>query len=75
MLNYFLISFLILAIVIILMAIGYLVKKQSLSGSCGGIAALGLTKECNCDEPCEKRKAKIKKEEERKKNQLDVKEL
>lgn len=37
------------------MAIGYIVQRKTLAGSCGGLASVGIDKECNCDNPCEKR--------------------
>ncbi|MBY6187006.1 (Na+)-NQR maturation NqrM [Marinobacter hydrocarbonoclasticus] len=45
-----------------LMSVGYLVKKKSISGSCGGLAGVGIDKECDCPEPCDRRKAKMAKE-------------
>lgn len=38
------------------MSLGYLFKRKSLQGSCGGITALGIEKVCHCPEPCETRK-------------------
>ena len=37
------------------MAIG-LLKKRSIQGSCGGLANVGVDKECNCKEPCDEHK-------------------
>ena len=37
------------------MAVGYIFQKKTLAGSCGGLASVGIDKECNCDNPCEKR--------------------
>ncbi len=37
------------------MAVGYIFQKKTLAGSCGGLASVGIEKECNCDNPCEKR--------------------
>ncbi|PSU82028.1 (Na+)-NQR maturation NqrM [Photobacterium phosphoreum] len=42
--------------VILAMAIGWFVKRQTISGSCGGLANVGVNKECNCDEPCDEHK-------------------
>lgn len=41
------------------MAVGYIIKRKTISGSCGGISSLGLEKVCDCPEPCDKRKAKM----------------
>ncbi|MBY5921423.1 (Na+)-NQR maturation NqrM [Ferrimonas balearica] len=45
-----------------LMSVGYLIKRKAISGSCGGLAGVGIEKECDCPEPCDKRKAKMAKE-------------
>jgi len=58
----FLITFGFFIVVIAAMAIGYLIKRKTISGSCGGISALGMEKVCDCPEPCENRKAKMAKE-------------
>lgn len=57
-----LISFGFFLLVILAMAIGYIIKKRTISGSCGGISSLGLEKVCDCPEPCDKRKAKMAEE-------------
>ena len=41
---------------ITLMAIGYIVQKKVVKGSCGGLDAMGIDKVCNCPEPCDARK-------------------
>ena len=42
MLTVFIATFVIFALVILGMSLGYLVKRKSIQGSCGGISALGL---------------------------------
>lgn len=37
------------------MGVGYIFQHKTLAGSCGGLASVGIDKECNCDNPCEKR--------------------
>ncbi|MCL5049251.1 MAG: (Na+)-NQR maturation NqrM [Firmicutes bacterium] len=59
-------AFVLMLIVIIGMAIGFLVQRKTISGSCGGIGALGMEKACDCDDPCDDRKAKMAAEEARK---------
>ena len=49
------------------MAVGYLVQKKSISGSCGGLGALGIEKACDCPEPCDRKKMRMEKEEARQK--------
>ena len=51
----FLITFAFFLIVGLAMAVGYIFQNKTLAGSCGGLASVGIDKECNCDNPCEKR--------------------
>ncbi len=37
------------------MAVGYIFQKKELAGSCGGLAGVGIEKECDCDNPCSSR--------------------
>ncbi|GAA4878007.1 (Na+)-NQR maturation NqrM [Ferrimonas pelagia] len=61
----FLATFVIMLMVIGLMSVGYLIKRRTLSGSCGGLGAIGIDKACDCPEPCDKRKAKMAEEARR----------
>ncbi|GGA71229.1 hypothetical protein GCM10011369_11240 [Neiella marina] len=63
----FVITFAVLLLIVAAMSIGYLVQRKTISGSCGGIASLGLDKVCDCPEPCEKRKAREEKAAKREK--------
>ena len=62
MLTVFIATFVIFALVILGMSLGYLVKRKSIQGSCGGISALGLEKVCDCPEPCDARKKRLARE-------------
>ncbi len=53
----FLITFGFFLVVILAMAVGYIFKRKEIKGSCGGISALGMEKVCDCDNPCDRRKA------------------
>jgi len=64
---YFAATFVMFALVITGMAIGYILQKKSITGSCGGISNLGMEKACDCPEPCDKRKAKMEKEQAKEK--------
>lgn len=66
----FIMVFALFVIVVLAMAIGYMVQRKSISGSCGGISTLGMDKACDCDDPCDKRKARMKKEQAWKENQI-----
>jgi hypothetical protein len=47
-------------VVVMAMAVGYIFQQKTLAGSCGGLASVGIDKECNCDNPCEKRQEREK---------------
>ncbi len=47
------------------MAIGYILQKKTIAGSCGGLGALGISKACDCPEPCDRKKARMEREEKR----------
>lgn len=59
MLTIFIATFAIFLLVIFGMSLGVLIKRKTLQGSCGGIAALGLEKVCDCPEPCDARKKRL----------------
>ncbi|SDZ96818.1 hypothetical protein SAMN04488051_101184 [Alkalimonas amylolytica] len=63
MMSTFLLTFAVLLLVVVAMAVGYLVQRKTISGSCGGLGAIGVEKACDCDNPCEKRQARMKKEQ------------
>ncbi len=44
------------------MGVGYIFQRKSISGSCGGLGALGVEKACDCPEPCDRKKARLEKE-------------
>ncbi|MEH6452853.1 MAG: (Na+)-NQR maturation NqrM [Psychromonas sp.] len=55
---YFVATFVVFLLVIAGMAIGYIFNKKTIGGSCGGLASVGIDKECDCPDPCENRKKK-----------------
>lgn len=61
--TYFLVTFVFMAVVIAIMAIGVIFGRRAIKGSCGGAANNG---DCVCVEKCDKRK---KMEEEARLNQ------
>ena len=52
----FLLTLGIFLLVIFAMAIGWVLNQRAIKGSCGGLANVGVDKECNCDEPCDEHK-------------------
>ena len=52
---YFIATFVVFLLVIVAMAIGYIFNKKTIGGSCGGLASVGIEKECDCPEPCDNR--------------------
>ncbi|CAE6949819.1 (Na+)-NQR maturation NqrM [Vibrio sp. B1FLJ16] len=49
----YLISFVTFLVVVVLMAIGVTLKRQTIQGSCGGLASIKIERECNCVETCD----------------------
>lgn len=61
----FLLSFLILCLVAFGMSLGVILNKRELKGSCGGLGNIpGLSSDCSCSKPCDKRKARMQKDQE-----------
>jgi hypothetical protein len=59
----FLYTFAAFLIVVVAMAIGYIVQKKTIAGSCGGLGAIGVDKACDCDNPCDKRQQRMEQEQ------------
>ncbi len=66
----FVLTFIIMLIVVVAMAIGYIVQRKTIAGSCGGLDALGIEKACDCEKPCEKRQERMRKEKEWQQNKI-----
>lgn len=41
------------------MSLGYIIKRKSIQGSCGGLSSIGVDKVCDCPEPCDARKKRM----------------
>ncbi|GAA0854115.1 (Na+)-NQR maturation NqrM [Aliiglaciecola litoralis] len=63
----FILAFGFFLIVVLAMAVGFIVQQKSISGSCGGLGALGIDKACDCPEPCDRKKARMEREQQREK--------
>lgn len=62
----FILAFALFLLMVAAMGIGYFFQQKSISGSCGGLGSIGVEKACDCPEPCDRRKARMAKEEARK---------
>ena len=58
----FLATFAVFLLVVLGMSLGWIIKRKSIQGSCGGISALGMEKVCDCPEPCDARKKRMARE-------------
>ncbi|MCW8092645.1 (Na+)-NQR maturation NqrM [Alteromonas sp. ASW11-130] len=63
----FILAFVFFLAMVLAMAVGFLVQRKSISGSCGGLGALGIEKACDCPEPCDRKIARMEKEQARQK--------
>ena len=63
----FILAFVFFVAMVLAMAVGYMVQKKTISGSCGGLGALGISKACDCPEPCDRKKARMERDEARQK--------
>ncbi|HHY3011778.1 TPA: (Na+)-NQR maturation NqrM [Enterobacter ludwigii] len=61
----FLATFAVFLLVVLGMSLGWIIKRKSIQGSCGGISALGMEKVCGCPEPCDARKKRMAREARR----------
>ena len=67
----FLLTFLILCLVAFGMSLGLILNNRELKGSCGGLGNIpGISGDCSCSNPCEKKKARMKLEENKTANNL-----
>lgn len=55
----FLVTFLVIGIAILAMAVGVLLGRRPIGGSCGGLERLGLECDAGCDKPCSERLARM----------------
>lgn len=60
--NTFLITFGVIAVLVLLMAIGVIFGRKPIAGSCGGYKALDAACAAGCKNPCDKRLARMQAE-------------
>lgn len=58
----FILAFCFFLLMVLAMGVGYIFQKKTISGSCGGLGALGVAKACDCPEPCDRKKSRMVKE-------------
>ncbi len=61
----FLATFAVFVLVIFGMSLGWIIKRKSIQGSCGGISSIGMEKVCDCPEPCDAGKKRMAREQQR----------
>ena len=61
----FILAFGFFLVMSIAMSVGYILQRKSISGSCGGLGALGVEKACDCPEPCDRKKERTRREQAR----------
>lgn len=60
----FLLTFVIFSLVALGMSLGVILNNRELKGSCGGLGNIpGVSNDCSCSNPCEKKKARMQKEQ------------
>lgn len=61
----FLLTFTIFCLVAFGMSLGVILNNRELKGSCGELGNIpGARSDCSCSNPCEKKKARMQKEQE-----------
>ncbi len=60
----FLVTFLIMGLAILGMAVGVMAGRKPIAGSCGGMDKLGVECFAGCDKPCPKRLARLHAEDQ-----------
>lgn len=58
----FLVTFVVMAIAVLAMAVGVLAGRRPIRGSCGGLDRVGVECVAGCDKPCPKRLARMQSE-------------
>lgn len=53
MIKVFIATFILFLVAFLGMSLGYIIKRKSIQGSCGGLSSIGVEKVCDCPEPCD----------------------
>ena len=60
----YLVTFLIMGIAVLAMAVGVLAGRKPIAGSCGGLGKFNIECVAGCDKPCPKREARAQAEQQ-----------
>lgn len=60
----FLVTFAVMALAVVGMAIGVIAGRKPIAGSCGGMNKMGIECQAGCEKPCPKRLARQQAEEQ-----------
>lgn len=64
----FLVTFGVIVLLVLLMAVGVLFGRKPIAGSCGGYKAIDVECAAGCKDPCEKRLARMQAQAEAQEN-------
>ena len=60
----FIAAFIVFTLVALGMSVGVIFNNRELKGSCGGLGNIpGVSNDCSCSNPCDKKKARMAKEQ------------
>lgn len=59
----YIVTFLIMILAVLAMAVGVLAGRKPIAGSCGGLGKFNVECVAGCDKPCPKREARAQAEE------------
>lgn len=62
MIKVFIATFILFLVAFLGMSLGYIIKRKSIQGSCGGLSSIGVEKVCDCPEPCDAREKRMARE-------------
>ncbi len=60
----FVVTFVIMGLAVLGMAVGVMAGRKPIAGSCGGLGKIGLECDAGCTKPCPKRLARMQAEDQ-----------
>ena len=58
----FLVTLTVFGLVFAALALGLMLGREPIRGSCGGLRKLGLPQDCHCDSPCPRRRRELERQ-------------